>query len=323
MPGTEVAAAKARMSLDEIRQKYLGAGKQVSPHLLTRLRRDSRLGAQRLYKALTVRFERDQSERVRLDAMLNFERVLWKSGVRDIAGVDEAGVGPLAGPVVAAAVMFAGDPAIPGIDDSKRLNPAARERLAAEIRAKAAGIGVGTASVNEIDTVNIYHAALLAMRRAIEALPHAPQHVLVDARTVPGIAIPQNSFNKGDGINFSIAAASIIAKTERDRMMGALDREYPGYGFAMHKGYGTPEHRAALQRLGPSTLHRMSFPVISELRGEFSPLFYELRAQLFAASTRPALDELEAAVRTHAEQLAEREYRKLRMLILRRWKLLT
>jgi ribonuclease HII len=315
-----VAAGKFRISLDEIRQKYLGAGKPVSPHLLTRLRRDSRLGAQRLYKALTARFEREQSERVRLDAMLNFERVLWKSGVRDIAGVDEAGVGPLAGPVVAAAVMFAGDPAIPGIDDSKRLDPPTRELLAAEIRAKAAGIGVGTASVSEIDTVNIYHAALLAMRRAIEALPHAPQHVLVDARTVPGIAIPQNSFNKGDGINFSIAAASIIAKTERDRMMESLDREYPGYGFATHKGYGTPEHRAALQRLGPSTLHRMSFPVISELRGEYSPLFYALRVQLFGADTRPALDEFEAAVRARVRELAEQEYRKLRVLILRRWK---
>jgi ribonuclease HII len=160
------------------------------------------------------------------------------------------------------------------------------------------------------------------MRRAVEALPRAPQHVLVDARTVPGIMIPQNSFNKGDGINFSIAAASIIAKTERDRMMAALEREYPGYGFATHKGYGTPEHRAALQRLGPSAIHRMSFPVISELRGEFSPLFYELRVQLFSASTRPALDEFEAAVRAHAEHLSEQEYRKLRVLILRRWKLL-
>src|SRR5258708_2199475 len=139
-------------------------------------------------------------------------------------------------------------------------------------------------------------------------LPRAPQHVLVDARTVPGIMIPQNSFNKGDGINFSIAAASIIAKTERDHMIEALDREYPGYGFATHKGYGTPEHRAALKRLGPSPMHRMSFPVISELRGEFSPLFYELRVQLFAASTRPALNEFETAVRVHAEHLAEQEY---------------
>jgi len=257
-------AAKPKLSLDEIRKKFADAGR-VSPQLLARLRRDSRLGAQRLYQALNARFVREQAERVRLDAMLNFERVLWKSGVRDVAGVDEAGVGPLAGPVVAAAVMFAGDPAIPGIDDSKRLDPPVRDSLAVEIRAKCAGIGIGVASVSEIDTVNIYHAALLAMRRAIEALPRVPQHVLVDARTVPGVSVPQNSFNKGDGINFSIAAASIIAKTERDRMMDALDREYPGYGLAGHKGYATPEHRAAIVAHGPTLHHRRSFGIVREL----------------------------------------------------------
>ena len=127
-------------------------------------------------------------------------------------------------------------------------------------------------------------------------------------------------FNKGDGINFTIAAASIIAKTERDRMMEALDLEYPGYGFAAHKGYGTPEHRAALKRLGPSTVHRMSFPVMHELQGEYSPLFYLLKAQLEAARSRAALDEVEAALRAQAAELAEQECRKLRLLMLRRWK---
>ena len=177
------------------------------------------------------------------------------------------------------------------------------------------------ASVEEIDRINIYHAGLLAMRRAIEALPRRPQHVLVDARTVPGVEVPQNMFNKGDGINFTIAAASIIAKTERDRMMEALDREHPGYGFATHKGYGTPEHRAALLRLGPSAMHRMSFPVIHELQGEYSPLFYVLKSQLEAARTRAALDELEAALRAQAAELAERECKKLRLLVARRWKM--
>ena len=317
-----MAAVKTRLSLAQIRQKFLGAGAPVSPHLLTRLRRDSRRGAQLLYTSLRARFERERDERVRLDAMLNFERVLWQSGVRDIAGVDEAGVGPLAGPVVAAAVMFAAGTEIAGIDDSKRLDAPTRERLAGEIRAHAAGIGVGIATVSEIDEVNIYHAALLAMRRAIAALPRPPQHVLVDARTVPGVTIPQNSFNKGDGINFSIAAASIIAKTERDRMMEELDREYPGYGLATHKGYGTPAHCAALRELGPSPVHRMSFPVIGELRGQFSAMFYELRMRLAAACTRAALEELEAAVRASEPALPEREFRKLRLLVLRRWKVL-
>jgi ribonuclease HII len=274
-----------------------------------------------LYIALKRRYERERDERLRLDAMRHFERLLWKSGLTDIAGVDEAGVGPLAGPVVAAAVMFPPQTDIARVDDSKRLDAPTRTALAAEIRAKASGVGVGIATVEEIDRLNIYHAALLAMRRAVETLPRCPQHVLVDARTVPGVDVPQNTFNKGDGINFTIAAASIIAKTERDLMMEALDREYPGYGFATHKGYGTPEHREALLRLGPSAVHRMSFPVIHELRGEYSALFYVLKQQLESALTRAALDEFETALQAQADELAEQECKKLRLLIARRWAL--
>src|SRR5918992_753584 len=247
-----MARGTNELSIEEIRERYLDNGEPVSARILTRLQRDPRQGVRRLYEALKKRFERERDERLRLEAMRHFEQLLWKSGVRDIAGVDEAGVGPLAGPVVAAAVMFPPETDIMGVDDSKRLDADTRAALAEEIRAKASGLGIGTASVEEIDTLNIYHAALLAMRRALEALPRRPQHVLVDARTVPGVEVPQNTFNKGDGINFTIAAASIIAKTERDRMMAALDREYPGYGFASHKGYGTSEHREALLRLGPS-----------------------------------------------------------------------
>jgi hypothetical protein len=136
------------------------------------------------------------------------------------------------------------------------------------------------------------------------------------------INVPQNPFNKGDGINFSIAAASIIAKTARDAMMEALDHEYPGYGFAAHKGYGTAEHREALLRLGPSAVHRMSFPVLHELQGEYSALFYVLKGQLEAARTRGALTELETALRKQAEALAEQECKKLRLLVTRRWKLI-
>ena len=307
--------------LEELRRRYLQDGEPITTHLLNRLRRDPRQGAQHLYKSLTARFDRERIESLRLDAMLNFERVLWKSGLRHVAGVDEVGVGPLAGPVVAAAVMFTPDTQIAGIDDSKRLDPATRTRLAAEIRERGASIGIGVASVHEIDQLNIYHAALLAMRRAVEALPSPPQHVLVDARTVPGITVPQNSFNKGDGINFSIAAASIIAKTERDMMMEALDRRHPGYGFASHKGYGTAEHRDALQRLGPTVSHRMSFPVMRELRGEYCALFYELKERLAQTRARPALVEIEAGMREAEEILGEHESRKLRLLLARRWRL--
>jgi ribonuclease HII len=306
------------LSIEGIRKRYLEDGQPVSAQILNRLQRDSRAGVKRLYQALKKRYEKERDERIRLDAMRHFELVLWKSGIQDIAGVDEAGVAPLAGPVVAAAVMFPPQAEIAGVDDSKRLDPQTRARLAIEIRAQASGVAVGIASVEEIDRLNIYHASLLAMRRAVEGLPRPPQHVLVDARTVPGIPMPQNAFNKGDGINFTIAAASIIAKTERDRMMEALDREHPGYGFAGHKGYPTPEHREAFMKLGPCAVHRMSFPVIHEMLGEFSPRFYALREKLFAASSREEMDAIEGALK--AEDLADQEFRKLRLLISRRWK---
>ncbi|HTI45338.1 MAG TPA: ribonuclease HII [Casimicrobiaceae bacterium] len=317
-----MARSVDELSVDEIRQRYLEGRELVSARVLNILQRDPRQGVRRLHAALKKRYARQREERLRLDAMRHFELVLWKSGVRDIAGVDEVGMGPLAGPVVAAAVVFPPETDIAGVDDSKRLEPAVREELALEIRAKATGIGLGICSVEEIDQVNIYHAGLLAMRRAVEALPCSPQHVLVDARTIPGVEAPQNTFNKGDGINFSIAAASIIAKTERDAMMETLDRQYPGYGFASHKGYSTPEHRDALVRLGPSAVHRMSFPVLHELQGEFSALFYTLKKQLDEARTRVALDAFESELRAQAAILAERECKKLRLLVARRWKVM-
>ncbi len=310
------------LSVDEIRRRYVDSGEPVSAQVLNRLQRDPRQGVRRLHAALRKRHEREREERARLDAMRHFEKVLWKSGVRDVAGVDEAGMAPLAGPVVAAAVMFPPDTGIAGVDDSKRLDAATRERLAIEIRAKASGVAVGVATVAEVDALNIYHAGLLAMRRAVEGLPRAPQHVLVDARTIPGIAMPQNAFNKGDGIDFSIAAASIVAKTARDAMMVALDREYPGYGFAQHKGYPVPEHREALLKLGRSPVHRASFPVLNEIFGEFSAPFYALKGALFAAAGREALADFERRLRAEGEALPEAEGRKLRLLLARRWKAL-
>ena len=293
----------------------------ISAQLLTRLQKDPRTGVKKLLALLKKRHERERDERTRLDAMRHFELVLWKSGVKDIAGVDEAGVAPLAGPVVAAAVMFPPNTDIAGINDSKQLDAATREELARQIRAKATGVSVGIGTVEDIDRINIYHASLLAMQRAVEGLPRKPQHVLVDARTVPGIEMPQNAFNKGDGLNFSIAAASIIAKTTRDAMMCALDREYPGYGFAAHKGYPTADHRKAFMELGPCKVHRMSFPVIHEMLGEYSALFYELKEQLFASQAREALAAFEAVLKSRTKELNDRECQKLRLLTARRWKL--
>jgi ribonuclease HII len=310
------------LSVEEIRSRYLDRDEPVSAQMLGKLQKDSRAGVRKLHAALKKRYEKQRAERLRMDAMRHFEIVLWKSGVKDIAGVDEVGVAPLAGPVVAAAVMFPPDTEIAGVDDSKKLDAPTRVALAAEIRAKASGVSIGMASVEEIDRINIYHAGLLAMRRAVEGLPRKPQHLLVDARTVPGIDCPQNAFNKGDGINFTIAAASIVAKTYRDALMEDLDRQHPGYGFAAHKGYPTPEHRAAFIKLGPCAMHRMSFPVIHEMLGEYSAEFYAFKDQLFAAQTNESLKVVEAALDARAKTMAEGEYKKLRLIVGRRWKVI-
>jgi len=210
--------------------------------------------------------QRERRQAARLGVLLRVELGLWEAGITRVAGVDEAGVGPLAGPVVAAAVVFAPGAALRGVDDSKRLTPTRRTALEAEIRALALGVGVGIVDVSDIDRLNIYRAALEAMRRAVLALPVSPDHVLVDARRIPDITAPQTALVHGDARSFSIAAASIVAKVTRDRLMHDLDARYPEYGFRDHMGYGTPQHLAAIDRHGPCPAHRRSFAPVRELR---------------------------------------------------------
>jgi ribonuclease HII len=310
------------LSIEQIRGQLLEGGRPVTPHFLSQLGRDPRQGVRKIYELAKKQYEKQRAERLRVQNMLNFERVLWKSGIRCIAGVDEVGVGPLAGPVVAAAVIFPPGTEIAGIDDSKRLSPEERSRLEVIIRQTATAVGVGMSDVGEIDRLNVYQAGLLAMRRAVEALPLKAEHLLVDARTIPGVSIPQNSFYKGDGINFSIAAASIIAKTHRDRILERFEAIYPGYGFAQHKGYGTPEHQNAIRDLGPCPVHRMSFPFIRELCGDFAELFYALKQQLAGAQSAAALRSFEARIRECWTELGEKEQRKIRIMVARRWKTL-
>jgi ribonuclease HII len=310
----------SKLSVDEIRERYARADAPVSPQTLSRLKRDARHGVRQIYAALKKRHERDSAERTRLDAMLNFERVLWRAGVHHVAGVDEVGMGPLAGPVIAAAVVFPPHTELHGIDDSKKLDLEQRVDAERRIRAVASGIGIGRAEVAEIDTVNIYHAGLLAMRRAVEALPVPPQHVLVDARSIPGVDVPQNCFNKGDGLDFSIAAASIVAKVHRDGLMDELAREHPEYGFERHKGYCTPEHQDAIRRLGPCAIHRQSFTFIRELRGEYSTLFYDLKQRLDSAAAAAELEAIDQELHASRDALADREQRKLRLVLSRRWR---
>jgi ribonuclease HII len=184
------------------------------------------------------------------------------------AGVDEAGRGPLAGPVVAAAVILDELQPIKGLRDSKTLGPVTRERLAAEVRAKALCCCVALASVEEIDRLNILQATLLAMRRAVEGLRLVPKHVLVDGNRLPLLSMPAEAIVKGDAKVAAIAAASIVAKVHRDALLAALHEQYPAYGFAEHKGYPTPEHLAALRLHGACSAHRRSFaPVRAVLAG--------------------------------------------------------
>jgi ribonuclease HII len=181
-----------------------------------------------------------------------------------IAGVDEAGRGPLAGPVVAAAVIFHPDQRLRGLRDSKLLTPEARDELAVKIRAKAVAWSVGECAVSEIDALNIHHATLLAMKRAIETLSTKPEVVWIDGLHCPMLDYPARAIVDGDRLIASIAAASILAKTARDAMLVELDGAYPDYGFARHKGYATAEHLAALRRLGPCPAHRRYFAHVSQ-----------------------------------------------------------
>jgi len=181
-----------------------------------------------------------------------------------VAGIDEAGRGPLAGPVFAAAVILDPDRPIDGLRDSKLLTAAARDRLAIAIRARARAWCVASADVIEIDVLNILQATLLAMRRAVDGLVVAPDEALVDGVHCPPLACRARAIVKGDRDVAAISAASILAKTTRDAVLVDLDRTYPGYGFARNKGYGTAEHRAALERLGPSPAHRRSFAPVAQ-----------------------------------------------------------
>ncbi len=237
----------------------------VLRRFVQRLEADSRAGARALANECARRLARSREDRRRVRKLFALRRRLREGGLRFIAGVDEVGVGPLAGPVVAAAVVLPDELELPGLDDSKKLTACQRERLARVLRERAHGWAVGVVAPQEIDRVNILQATLKAMRRAVLALPaHCrPEHVLVDARTIPGVAAPQTALIHGDAIDGSIAAASIVAKVYRDALMTALHDRHPEYGFAKNMGYGTAVHLAALRAHGPCPSHRWSFAPVA------------------------------------------------------------
>ncbi|MCF6094342.1 ribonuclease HII [Microaerobacter geothermalis] len=213
-------------------------------------------------------------EKERLEKMWEYEKILWNQGIRLIAGVDEAGRGPLAGPVVASAVILP-----PGFDpreikDSKQLSERKRKELAVYIQENALAIGLGIVGVEYIDEHNILQATYEAMRRAVLSLEVKPEHCLVDGVKIPELRtsqmkmIDQTTIIKGDSLSFSIAAASIMAKTTRDQIMIEYASLYPQYGFDQHKGYGTSDHLRLIHKYGPSPIHRKSFKPIKELLAE-------------------------------------------------------
>jgi ribonuclease HII len=268
-----------RLLLAEIRRRFVVEARPLDAETEAALSADPRPGAKAILDAIARRRAENRSEGQRLRKLLQFESALWAEGVLHVAGVDEAGMSPLAGPVAAAAVIFAPGSRIPGVDDSKKLDAGTRDRLAVEIKERAVAWSVAFAEVEEIDRINIYWAGLLAMRRAVEGLSLAPQHILIDARRLRELQTPQQAIVNGDGKSLTIAAASILAKTARDALMRKLDAEYPGYGFSRHKGYPVREHVAALARLGASPVHRRSFaPVRTVLGLPELPLWSDAKA---------------------------------------------
>ncbi|HHX75663.1 MAG TPA: ribonuclease HII [Firmicutes bacterium] len=251
-----------KMTLREI-ERYLQAT-TLKPQEMRLLAADARAGVQRLLAQYTARIRAERLERERLSALLRYERQAREKGYTYIAGVDEAGRGPLAGPVVAAAVILPQHFYLPGLNDSKQVTTKRREELFTALQETALAFAYGMAGVEEIDALNIFQATKLAMLRALQKLPLKPDIVLLDGINLPELSCPQQKINGGDRLSATVAAASVIAKVTRDRIMCELDKKYPGYGFAGHKGYPTKEHRRAIARLGPCPLHRRSFLLLPE-----------------------------------------------------------
>lgn len=244
-------------SISQIRQEFDGADEKSGEELCRLYAGDARAGVQNLIARYRRRQDALKKERARLDEMMFYEKKY--SGYERICGIDEAGRGPLAGPVVAGAVILPKDCEILGVNDSKKLSVKKRELLYDEIMEKAVAVSVGIVSPQRIDEINILQATYEAMREAAAGLGTEPDILLNDAVTIPEVIIPQVPIVKGDAKSVSIAAASIIAKVTRDRIMVEYESRFPGYGFASNKGYGSAEHIEALRRLGPTPIHRNSF----------------------------------------------------------------
>lgn len=283
-------AKLAKMSLADLEVRFVARGASCPDEVLAALAQDKRAGARAIADRIESRRRANRAEGQRLRQLLRFETELWEQGHTHIAGTDEVGMGPLAGPVVAAAVILPHDFRPKGLNDSKQLDHEAHARYAAEVKAAAVAWALGTVEPEEIDRINIYRAGLLAMKRALEGLGVKPDYVLLDARTVKDLPLPQKGIVKGDARSLTIAAASVVAKHHRDGLMTELDAVYPGYGFAKHKGYSVPEHWAALKKLGPCAIHRRSFAPVRAVLPAGHPDALPEQGQLALGGIEPAPD---------------------------------
>ncbi|WP_018250082.1 ribonuclease HII [Orenia marismortui] len=254
------------LTIKEIKKKVKSL-EVVSEDLIEKLALDSRKGVQRLAQQILRKQKKELEARNKFRRMSVHENRLREQGYKVLGGIDEAGRGPLAGPVVASVVILPEEIYISGLDDSKKLSEKKREELFDIIQNQAIDIGVGIVHNKRIDEINILQATYQAMREAINNLDVSPEFLLVDAETIPNISTPQAAIVEGDSHSISIAAASIIAKVTRDRMLLDYHKQYPEFNFASHKGYGTQEHIQALREHGPTEIHRTSFKIVNELIG--------------------------------------------------------
>ena len=245
------------MSINEIKNILKDAGIEELPALIQKFESDERTGVIKLVESARKKVDAFEAEVLRTDAMKEYERKY--ETCRYICGIDEVGRGPLAGPVVAAAVILPKDEDIYYLNDSKQLSEKKREQLYDEIMEKAVAVGIGFADEECIDEINILQADYVAMRMALSKLSVKPDILLNDAVTIPEVDIPQEAIIKGDTKSVSIAAASIIAKVTRDRFMVEMDKKYPGYDFASNKGYGSQKHIQMIKERGPCKIHRRTF----------------------------------------------------------------
>ncbi|SHJ96082.1 ribonuclease HII [Paramaledivibacter caminithermalis] len=249
----------SKMSFKEIEKHIKALDKDERFSYINILEQDSRKNVKGLALKLQKEKERIHNEIERLKNLWEIENNIFALGYNMVAGLDEAGRGPLAGPVVAAAVILPKNEMILGVDDSKKLSEKKRDELFERIQESALAIGVGIIDSNIIDKINIFNATKLAMKRAIDSLKIKPDFLLIDALKITDINIKQQSIIKGDSKSISIAAASIIAKVTRDNLVKKYEIEYPQYKFSKHKGYGTKEHYEAIEKYGITPLHRKSF----------------------------------------------------------------